>query len=54
MEVSKIVEIDERDLNIVYQSSLSVCADCTIDDCGTCEIRKSQDAVYEILKERNI
>ena len=48
------VNVDLDILKIIYEASLSVCDNCTNDDCGTCEIRKSQDAVYKTLKERNI
>lgn len=49
-----MVEIDLEDLKIIYKASLGTCDDCTNDDCGICEIRKSQDRVSEILREDDI
>jgi len=46
-----MIEVDIQDLNTVYGASLSVCDDCTTDDCGYCPIRESQDKVSEILRE---
>lgn len=45
------VNVDLDVLRIVYEASLSVCDNCTSDDCGICDIRKSQDEVSELLKE---
>ena len=49
-----MIEVDVQDLNTVYYASLSVCDDCTSDDCGICEIREAQDRISQILIERNI
>ena len=47
----KIVSIHLDDLRIVYEASLSICDNCTSDDCGICETREAQDTVREILRE---
>lgn len=46
-----VVEVNLGDLRIIYEASLSVCDDCTNDDCSVCEIRESQDIVSELIKE---
>ena len=46
----KIVEVCLDDLRIVYEASLSVCDDCTQDDCEMCDIREAQTTVSEILR----
>ena len=48
-----MIEVDIQDLNTVYEASLSACDNCTSDDCGICGIRKAQDKVSELLRERN-
>lgn len=48
------VNVDLDVLRIVYEASLSVCDNCTSDDCGICDIREAQDRISQILIERNI
>lgn len=49
-----LIDINLFDLKTVYLASLSACDDCTADDCGICDIRQSQDAISEILKDSNM
>ena len=45
------VNVDLDILKIIYEASLSVCDNCTSDDCGICEIRESQDIVSDLIRD---